>query len=135
MDDNDQNSGQAGLDSFERKMLCKIYGAVNENGHWIRFNHELYDLHKEPRLSVHIKLMRLRWAGHVQRMPNMRVPKKALIAQPGGKRPVRKPRLRWEESVARDARELLNVRSWRSASGNREEWKRKIEEARARLGL
>lgn len=45
MDDNVQNGGQDGLDSFERKMLRKIYEAVNENAHWrIRFNHELYDL-------------------------------------------------------------------------------------------
>lgn len=81
MDDNDQNGRQAGLDSFETKMLYKIYEAVNENAHWrIRFNHELYDLYKEARLLMHIKLMRLYWAGHVQRMLNMRIPKKARKA-------------------------------------------------------
>lgn len=122
------------LDIFERKILRKIYGPTNEDGIWrIRYNHELYQLYREPRLSEYIRLKRLKWAGHVQRMPDERVAKKALNGRPGGRRLVGKPRLRWEDAVSRDAQELLNTRSWRRASLDRDLWRRKIEEARTRF--
>ena len=44
-------------------------GHVNEGGTWrIRYNRELNDLNKEPKLMDHIKLKRLHWARHVVRM-------------------------------------------------------------------
>ncbi|KAG8226780.1 hypothetical protein J437_LFUL002825 [Ladona fulva] len=66
------------LDNLER-MLRRIYGPVNSE--WICricWNHEICELYKEPKISTHIKLMWLRWAGHVQRMPETRVAKKSL---------------------------------------------------------
>lgn len=129
-------SAAEGLDGFERKILRRIFGPVCEGGLWrARSNHGIYQLYGEPRLSMHIRMMRLRWAGHVQRMPKERAPKMLLSGQPGGRRPVGKPRLRWEDAVDRDARGILGVRNWRSASGDRVAWRRRIEEARARLGL
>ena len=48
----------------------KIYGPVNEKGEWrIRYNKELYELYKSSDITD-IKIARLRWAGHVQRMKN-----------------------------------------------------------------
>ena len=41
--ENDQKK----LGIFERKILRKIYGPVNEKGEWrIRYNKELYELYK-----------------------------------------------------------------------------------------
>jgi hypothetical protein len=36
---------------FERKILRRIYGSVNEGGRWrIRYNDELYQLFNEPEI-------------------------------------------------------------------------------------
>jgi hypothetical protein len=52
------------LEVFERKVLRKIFGPINENGIWrSRYNHELYQLFKETPVSESVKLQRLRWAG------------------------------------------------------------------------
>jgi hypothetical protein len=57
------------VDGFERKVLRKIYGPVQDKGTWrSRHNDELYTLFKEPKLTTAIRLARLRWASHVQRM-------------------------------------------------------------------
>jgi hypothetical protein len=57
------------LRGFERKILRRIFGPVNENGQWgIRCNHEVYELHKEPDLVTCITIITLHWAGHIQRM-------------------------------------------------------------------
>lgn len=42
---------------------------------------------------------------------------------------------RWGDNVTKDAQEILGVRGWRRASGDRNGWRGSIEEARARFGL
>ena len=45
---------------------------------------------------------RLQWAGHIERMADDRVPKRAAeLCEQGRRRPGR-PRLRWEDCVKRD---------------------------------
>jgi hypothetical protein len=57
------------VDGLERKILRRIYDSIKDRGQWrCRFNKELYDLFKEPRLSVVTRIARMRWAGHVARM-------------------------------------------------------------------
>jgi hypothetical protein len=50
-------------------------------------------------------------------------------------RPVRRPIIRWEDVVQRDARQLLGIGGWRSKTANRDEWRRLVREAKARKGL
>ena len=124
------------LDVFERRVLRKILGPVNDGQTWrIRYNNELYNIYKAPKLSEHIRLNRLKWAGHVQRMPSSRVPKRVLEGHPGGRRKIGRPRLRWEDDVSRDASQLLEVSNWRVAASDRGGWRRKLLEAKARYGL
>lgn len=67
------------LDVFERKLLRRIYGPIQKNGMWkVRYNRELYQLYGAPELSTYIGLMRLRWAGHVQRLDAGRMPRRVL---------------------------------------------------------
>jgi hypothetical protein len=57
------------LRTFERKILRRIYGPVQDNGQWrIRYYQELYELYEETDFVTCIKLKRLEWAGHDQRM-------------------------------------------------------------------
>ena len=67
------------LNTFERKILRRIYGPTHERGCWRpRWNNELYSLYKEPNIVEDIKIRRLEWAGHIIRMEEERIPKKVL---------------------------------------------------------
>jgi hypothetical protein len=53
-----------------------------------------------------IKLRRMRWAGHVTSIGEMRNVYKILIGKPEGKRPLRRPGRRWEDNIRTDLSEL-----------------------------
>ena len=55
-----------------------------------------------------IKSRRLRWAGHVARMEEVRSAFKILRYNPIWKRPVGRPRFRWEENIRMDHKEIGN---------------------------
>jgi hypothetical protein len=69
---------------------------------------------------VTIKLKRLQWAGHVQRMNKECIPKK-IYSTIGGRRRVGKPRKRWIDAVEEDAKKKLCVRNWKRTAQDREE--------------
>jgi hypothetical protein len=48
----------------------------------------------------------MRWAGHVARMGEERKVYKVLVGKPEGKRPLGKPRRRWEDEIRMDLREI-----------------------------
>ena len=50
-----------------------------------------------------------------------------------GVRPKGRPKNRWVDSVIVDARDLLGISAWRRVAKDRDEWRKKIEEAKARL--
>ncbi|KAJ4444158.1 hypothetical protein ANN_05947 [Periplaneta americana] len=49
---------------------------------------------------------RLRWAGHVARMGESRNAYRVLVGRPEGKRPLGRPRRRWEDNIKMDLREM-----------------------------
>ena len=53
-----------------------------------------------------IKSRRLRWAGHVARMEEGRSVFKILTGKPTGKRPLGRPRRRWEDNIRMDLEEI-----------------------------
>jgi hypothetical protein len=53
-----------------------------------------------------IKSRRLRWAGHVSRMVEGRGVYRVLVGKPEGKRPLGRPRLRWEDNIRMDLQEV-----------------------------
>ena len=55
-----------------------------------------------------IKSRRLRWAGHVSRMEEGRSAFKILTGKPTGKRPLRRPRRRYEDNIRMDLEEIGN---------------------------
>jgi len=69
------------LNIFERKVYRRILGPVydNEKENWrILTNKEIYVRVKKPNVIETIRLNRLRWFGHVQRMEENRIPKRVL---------------------------------------------------------
>jgi hypothetical protein len=53
-----------------------------------------------------IKSRRMRWAGHVARMEEGRGVDRVLVGRPEGKRPLGRPRRRWEDNIKLDLREI-----------------------------
>lgn len=123
------------LGCFERKILRKIYGAVNENGGWRRrYNFELYRLFKDPDIVKTVKLGRLRWVGHVMRMEESEPARKTLLGKPVGQRRRGRPRIRFMDNVDSDLKNI-GIRAWRRRALNRDSWKEVLEEAKAHNGL
>ena len=53
-----------------------------------------------------IKLRRMRWAGHLARRREGRVVYRVLVGKPEGRRPLGRPRRRWEDNIRMDLREV-----------------------------
>ena len=69
-------------------------------------NEELNDLYPLPNNVRVIKSRRMRWAGHVARMGEDRVLHRVLMGKPEGKRPLGRPRHRWEDNIKMDLKEV-----------------------------
>jgi hypothetical protein len=65
---------------------------------------ELHNLSASPEIVRVIKSRRMRWAGNVACMGEMRNAYNILVGKPEGKRPLRRPRRRWENNITVDFR-------------------------------
>ena len=73
------------------------------NGEWRRLhNEEHHSLYRSTNIVRVLKHRRLRWAGHVARMEEGRSAFKILTGIPSGKRPLGRPRRRWEDNIRMD---------------------------------
>ena len=63
---------------------------------------ELHNLYLLPNIVRVIKSRRLRWAGHVARIEEGRSAFNILTGKPTGKRPLGRPRCRWEDNIRMD---------------------------------
>jgi hypothetical protein len=69
-------------------------------------NEELNILYSSPNIIRQIKSRRMRWAGHVAHMGEERKLNKILMGKPEEKRPLGRPRSRWEDGIRMDLREV-----------------------------
>jgi hypothetical protein len=96
---------ECGLRVFENKVLRRIFGPKRNQlmGEWRRLhNKELYALYSSPNIIWVMKSRRLRWAGHVARMEERRGSYRALVGKSEGRRPLGRPRRRWEDNIKMD---------------------------------
>jgi hypothetical protein len=91
----------------ENRVLRKIFGPKREvDGSWRKLhNDELHSLYSSPNIVRVIKVRRLRWAGHVACMGEGRGVYRVLVGKPEGKRPLGRPRRRWEDNIKLELRE------------------------------
>ena len=77
-----------------------------------------------------IKSRRLRWAGHVARMEEGKSAFKILTGKPTGKRPLGRPRRRWEDNIRMDLDEIvINAGNWVDSALGRDYWRALVSEA------
>jgi hypothetical protein len=71
-----------------------------------------------------IKSRRLRWAGHVARVGEGRGVYRVLVGRPEGKRPLGRPRLRWEDNIKMGLRETgIDGANWIRLAQDRVQWR------------
>ena len=69
-------------------------------------NEELHYLYSSHNIVGAIKSIRMRWARHVARMGEGRGVYRGLVGKPEGKRPLGRPRRRWEDNIKMDLQEM-----------------------------
>jgi hypothetical protein len=93
---------------FENRVLRRIFGPKKDEvtGEWRKLHNEkLHNLYSSPDIIRQVKSRRVRWVGHVARMGEERKVYKVLVGKAEGKRPLGRPRLRWEDGIRMDLKE------------------------------
>jgi hypothetical protein len=106
-------------------VLRRIFGPKREeDGSWRKLhNDELHSLYSSPNIVRVIKSKRTRWEGHVARMREGRGIYRVLVGRPECKRPLGRPRRRWEDNIKMDLREIgIYGANWIQLAQDRVQW-------------
>ena len=93
------------LRELQNRMLRRIFGPKRDEvtGEWRKLHiEELNDLYCSPNIVRIIKSRRIRWARHAARMGERRGVYWVLVGKPVRKRPLGRPRHRWEDNIKMD---------------------------------
>ena len=111
---------------FENLVLRRIFGPKRDEvtGEWKKLhNEELNNLYSSPNIVRAIKSRRMRWVGHVARMGGVRDVYRVLVGKPEGRRPLGRPRRRWEDNMM-DIREVgCGCVNWMELAQDRDRWR------------
>jgi hypothetical protein len=110
---------------LENRVLRRIFGPKREEvtGEWRRLhNEELNDLYSSPNIIRVIKSRRMRWEGHVARMGERSGTCKILVGRPEGRRPLGRPKRRWEDNIKMDLQEVGWGMDWIELEQDRDRW-------------
>jgi hypothetical protein len=112
---------------FENRVLRRIFGPRRDEvtGEWRKLhNEELHDLYCSPTTVRVIKSRRMRWAGHLARMAEGRGVYRGLVGKPEGKRPLGRPRHRWEDNLKMDLQEVgCDGMDWIELAKDTDRWR------------
>jgi hypothetical protein len=113
-----------------RRILGPVYDNEKENLRILN-NKEIYASVKKLTIIETIRLNRLHWFAHVQRMEENRIPKRVLYMNLGTTRLRGRPRSRWQDEVREDGR-IVGGEGWQEKVHDREERKKLLRTARNR---
>jgi hypothetical protein len=107
-------------------VLRRIFGPKREEtGSWGKLhNDELHSLYCSYNIVRVIKSKRMRWAVHVARMGREGVFTRFLVGRTESKRPLGRPRRRWEGNIKMDLRErVIDGPNWVRLAQDRVYWR------------
>jgi hypothetical protein len=119
---------------FENGLLRRIFGPKRDEvtSEWRKLYKEgLKGLYSSPNILRVIKSRRMRWARHVARMGGGRGVYRLLVGKPEGKRPLGRPRRRWEDNIRRDLQEVgVGYEDWIGLAEDRDRWRALVSAVR-----
>jgi len=108
-------------------VLRRIFGPEGEEvtGEWSKLHsEELNYLYSSPIIVRVIKLRRMRWSGHVALMGERRGVYRVLVGKPEGKRPMGRPRRRWQDNIKIVLQEVVwRGMDWIDMGQDRDRWR------------
>jgi hypothetical protein len=111
---------------FENRVLRRIFGPKREEDGSLGklHNDELHSLYSSPNIVRVIKSRRMKWARHVARMWEGRGVYRVLVGRPVGKRPLGRPRRRWEDDIKMGLEEkMIDGATWIRLAQDRVQWR------------
>ena len=117
----------------ENRVLRRIFGPMRDEviGEWRKLhNEELNELYCSPNTMRVIQSRRMRWAGHVARTGEERGVYRVLVGEPEGRRPLGRPRSRWEGNIKMDLQEVgYGGMDWIELAQDRDRWRELVNAA------
>jgi len=111
---------------FENKVLRRIFGPKRDvvTGEWRKLhNEELNDLYSPPNIVQVIISRRRRWAGNVAHTGETRGVYRVMVGTPERKRPLGRPRHRWEDNIKMDLQVVgCGGMDWIDLTQDRDRW-------------
>jgi hypothetical protein len=113
----------------ENRVVRRIFGPKRDEviGGWRKLHiEELHNLYSSPSIIRIIKSKIMRLAGHVARIEAKLNAYRVLVGKPEGKRPLGKPRRRWEDNTKMDliVREIeMGGMDWIDLAQDSDQWR------------
>ena len=110
---------------YKNRERRKIFGPKRDEvaGEWRRLhNRELYNLYSSTNIIWVIKSRRMRWVGQVARMGNKKRVYRVWVGRPERRRPLGRPRRRWEDNIKMYLQEVGWGMYWIDLAQGREKW-------------
>jgi hypothetical protein len=105
----------------------RIFGPKRDEvtGGWRKLrNEELHGSYSSPGIVRVIKARRMRWAGHMTGMGEVRGAYNILVGRPEGRRTIGRPRRRWEDYIKMDLGEIgFGDANWIYLAQDRNRWR------------
>ena len=111
---------------FENRVLRRIFGLKKDEatGEWRKLHEEINGLFSSPNIIWVIKSRRMKWAEYVLRMGEGRGLYRVLVGKPEGRKPLERPRRRWEDNIRMDLREVeCGCVDWMELAQDRDRWR------------
>ena len=111
----------------ENRVLRRMFGHKKDEvtGKWTKLHIEdLSDLYSSPNVFRVIKSRSMRWTDHVVRMGPRRGLYRVLVGKSERKRPLGRPRCRWEDNIYMDLQEVgCEAMDWIDLAQDRDMWR------------
>jgi len=111
---------------FQNRVLRRVFGPKRDEVIGERrklHNEELRDLYSLPNIVRVVKSRRMGWAGHVAHMGEGRGVHRVLVGKPEGRRPLGRPRRKWEDNIKMDLQEVGGDGDWMELVQDRDGWR------------